>query len=113
MGEVLIVQATAASQFPNSFDGIQFGAIEGRKEIQSEVFSIPVALWLMKQGVMVLGIVGDDNHSPARPDTGPAKALHDPAAIAHRSAPPAKTRSRSWRDCWQTDKENSRDVSIT
>jgi hypothetical protein len=35
-GKVAVVEAESAGEFPDSFDGIQFGAV-GRQEVQAEI----------------------------------------------------------------------------
>ena len=70
LGEVAIMQAVAAGEFPDTFDRVQFRAI-GRQIVQNEVSGVLRALVLVKKGVMILGIVGDDHNAPAAANTGP------------------------------------------
>jgi hypothetical protein len=76
VGEVSIMQAAASSQLPYSLDWIQFGAIR-RQVVQSKIVGVFVSPRLMKQGVMVFGIVGDYNHPATGSDTDAPEALHE------------------------------------
>jgi hypothetical protein len=70
------MQAAASSQLPYSLDWIQFGAIR-RQVVQSKIVGVFVSPRLMKQGVMVFGIVGDYNHPATGSDTDAPEALHE------------------------------------
>jgi hypothetical protein len=70
------VQATAPGQLPNSFDRIQFGTV-GRQVIQSKIIGVFFSPLLMKPGVMVLGVVGDHNHSAAGSDASAPETFHE------------------------------------
>src|SRR5271170_7757102 len=70
------MQAAASGQLPNAFDGIEFGAV-GRQVIESEMVGPLLAPRLMKQGVMILGVVGDDDYSAASSQAGAAKAFEE------------------------------------
>src|SRR4051812_13520986 len=67
-GEVLIVQATAADQLPHPFDGIEFGAVR-RKEVQAEPILDACSPGRVQSGVMITGVVTDDDHALAIPAT--------------------------------------------
>ena len=70
------MQAASSSQFPHSLDWIQFGAIR-RQVVQGKSIGVLVSPWLMKQGVMVFGVVGDYNNPAAGSDTDTPEALHE------------------------------------
>jgi hypothetical protein len=73
-GEVMVVQAKPAGQFPHPFDGIQIGTIR-RQVVQRELgflFRPPVR---MQAGMMVLGVIRDDDHASSRATTAPAQFL--------------------------------------
>lgn len=64
--KVLIMQAAAANQFPDSFNGIKVRAVR-RQEVQSEVVGDPCAPRRVEGGMMIAGIVNDDDHAAPWP----------------------------------------------
>ena len=60
--EVAVVQTEAASQFPNAFDRVELRTV-GWQVIQTEVGLLLRAPIRVKFGVVVFGVIGDDDHS--------------------------------------------------
>ena len=58
--KVAVVQAAAANQLPHSFDRIEIGAVRWQ-EVQPEMVAYFVSPGLVKTGVMVPSVVGDDD----------------------------------------------------
>jgi len=71
-GEVTIVQAKTARQLPDALDRIQIRAI-GRQVTQYELRFLLRSPFCMKLGVVILGIVRNDDYSTP----GPTAALSD------------------------------------
>lgn len=64
--KVLIMQAAASDQLPDSFNGIKVRTVR-RQEVQSEVGGDPGAPRRVDSGVMIAGIVNDDDDAAPRP----------------------------------------------
>ena len=56
--EVEVVQAKAARQFPDPFDGVQFWAVR-RREVQGKLGLLLLAPGEMESGSVVRGVVTD------------------------------------------------------
>jgi hypothetical protein len=64
LGEVLVVQTSASRLLPDSFDRVQIRAVR-RQIIQGEGWLLLFPPLLMQKGVVVFGIVADDDHLSA------------------------------------------------
>lgn len=74
--KVPIVSDQSASQFPNSFDGIQFGTV-GRKVFEDKARLGLESPFLVEPCVVVLRVVQDDDHPSAGMATDAAQALEE------------------------------------
>jgi hypothetical protein len=63
-GKVAVVNRQPPRQFPNSLDGVQIRTI-GRQEIQRKAVGRILRPSPMEPGMMVAGIVQDDDHPSA------------------------------------------------
>ena len=80
--KVAIVEAQSTGELPDSFDGVQFGAI-GRQEVQPELRELAQAPIQMQLGAMVLGVVADGQHAATGPTAGLSKNLEKrPESVA-------------------------------
>ena len=84
VGKISVVQATAANQFPNPFDGIEFRAI-GRQKMQTKVLSDLSAPVFMETGMMIASIVGDDHSLASSPSRRPFEFAEELPAGLGRS----------------------------
>jgi hypothetical protein len=57
------MEATTSSEFPDAFDGVEFGAV-GRDEVQAKASGADPAPGFVKSGVVVAGVVRDDDGAP-------------------------------------------------
>lgn len=64
-GEVPIMSAEPACEFPCAFDGVQFRTV-WRKEDEREIFLTQLPPFLVQFGVMKTGIVENDDNLPMR-----------------------------------------------
>lgn len=62
--EISVVQTESASQLPKSLDGIKVWAVWWKK-IQSKTIPMLLSPFLMKSGVVVAGVVRNDQNTPA------------------------------------------------
>src|ERR1700723_1776595 len=72
--EVAIMQATTAGKLPRSLDRIEFGTVRG-KEIQGKAGGVFFPPLSVQAGVVIRGIVGDDDHPSPSPAAGGAELL--------------------------------------
>ena len=61
LGKVLVVEAAPANQFPDPFDGIEFGTI-GREEVENKVVRDFVAPFFVQTGVVIASVVDDHDY---------------------------------------------------
>ena len=66
------MQATTTCELPHSFDRIEFGAI-GREEVQGKMVGLPRPPGLVESGVVIGGIVSDDDYPSSGATTGLAE----------------------------------------
>ena len=63
--KIAIVKPKAAQQLPDTLNGIEDGRI-GRQIIETEAGRFLLSPVFVQQGVVVFGIVGDDDNLPSR-----------------------------------------------
>src|SRR5882724_5715702 len=73
----VIVNPKPTEQFPDAFNGVELRTIGGEKQ-QREIRFMRLAPRRMEHGVMVPGIVNDDDHTSARPSTDDAQMAEKP-----------------------------------
>ena len=71
--EKAVMEPEAAKQFPDALDGVEFRAV-GRQEQQDKIGLVDESPLPVQVGVMVFGVVDDDNHASAA-TTGDAPQL--------------------------------------
>ena len=69
LGEVSMVKTKPTCQLPNAFDRVQLGAL-GREKIPSESGGLLFSPTLMKKGVVIVGLIRDDNETAACAEGG-------------------------------------------
>ncbi len=74
--EVPVVRGLSAREFPHALNGVEVGAV-GRKILQGELASGVYAPFLVQAGVVVPGVVGDDEHPPTRVGAGRTQLLEE------------------------------------
>lgn len=80
-GKIAIVEAEASQELPDPLDGVKLRAVR-RKEVNDEIRFLCLAPVSMKCGMMISGVVGDDNDLAAGPPANLAEvAQKGPACI--------------------------------
>ena len=84
--KVAIVETEAASEFPDSLDGVEFGAV-GRQKMESESGLLLLSPSQVQARTMVLGMIADHDDAAAMDRAGlPQEAQKLPKAFTVESA---------------------------
>ena len=84
--EVAIVEPAPAQELPDPFDRVKLGAVR-REEEQREVGLLGQTPSRVERGVVVAGVVDDDDHAAAGAGTDPTKvAKEGPTGLGFEAA---------------------------